>query len=171
MKAVVAYDPFFARTRAVAQAVGRGLDRSVDVFLLSVSEAHLPNWADVDLLVVGRSRPATLWGAERQAMKAGGAAAVGPGTHTGLREWLARLQRLPICAAAFDVRSKLPSVFGGRASRALCSDLTQHGMRVIVPPASFVVDEMGYLQPGEARRAEAWGANLGGALRTRRTAV
>jgi hypothetical protein len=171
MKAVVVYEPLFARTRAVAQAVTRGLDRSVDVLLLSVSEAHLPSWADVDLLVVGKSRTATLWGGERQVMKAGGDTPPEPGARTGLREWLARLEQVPMCAAAFDVRSKLSFVFSERASRALGNDLAQRGMTLIVPPATFVVDERGYLEPGEAKRAEAWGANLGGALRTRRTAV
>ena len=73
-------------------------------------------------------------------------------------------------AAAFDTRVKGRAVFARRASKALARELAQHGMSVIVPPASFLVEETGQLVVNETRRAEAWGANLGGVLRTRRAA-
>ena len=55
-----------------------------------------------------------------------------------------------------------------RASKGIARELAQHGMPVIVPSAGFLVEESGQPVPNEAKRAEAWGANLGGVLRTRR---
>jgi hypothetical protein len=88
----------------------------------------------------------------------------------GVRGWLGSMGQVAMLAAAFDTRIMSRAVFARRASKAMSRELVHHGMTVIVPPASFLVDEVGRLAPSEAKRAEAWGANLGAALYTRRVA-
>ncbi len=67
-------------------------------------------------------------------------------------------------AAAFDTRIKGPVALTGRASRSIAKALAQHGMTVIVPPESFLVEKKGQLLPGEIERAEAWGASMAATL-------
>ncbi len=71
--------------------------------------------------------------------------------------------------AAFDshVDKKVP----GSASRSATRRLRRRGYRAIVPPVSFYVSGMqGPLATGEIDRARVWGAKLGAALRSQRTA-
>jgi hypothetical protein len=158
MRAVVVYEPALATTRLVAQAVARGLNRSVSVLVLSSSKVETLLLGDADLLVVGT--PAQL---ARAAAPALAQQSDGP----GVRQWIATLGEMAKYAAAFDTRVNGRAVFARRASKALARELSQHGMSVIVPPASFLAKESGQLVLNETSRAEAWGANLGGVLRTR----
>jgi hypothetical protein len=61
-------------------------------------------------------------------------------------------------AAAFDTRLSSPVLLTGRASRGIGRQLGRHGLTVIVPPESFLVDKKSHLLPGEIDRARAWGA-------------
>ena len=176
MRAVVVYEPALATTRLVARAVALGLDRSVSVVVLPSTAVDTTLLGHADLLVVGA--PAQL----------ARATAPGPAQHyevgppqgpaanpsitngPGVREWIASLGETAKYAAAFDTRVRGRALFARRASKALARELAQHGMSVMVPPASFLVEETGQLVMNETRRAEAWGANLGGVLRTRRAA-
>ena len=180
MKAVVVYEPSFGSTPAVARAIALGIDRSVKATLLPASEADRSVLDDADLLVVGSH--SQCWGTARAGNRASAArhvtdapqaAAVGLAawSQPGMQEWLSSLGQVQISAAAFDTRTKGYGIFTVRIAKTICRDLRRHGMTLIVPPASFLVDETGHFVPGETLRAEAWGANLGGALRTRRAAV
>jgi hypothetical protein len=176
MKAVVVYEPALATTRLVAQAVARGLNRSVSVLVVPSIEAETLALGHADLLVVGA--PAQLARAEVPAraqqpeLGSPGIPAGSPSATAGptVRQWIASLGEMSKYAAAFDTRVRGRAVFARRASKALARELVQHGMSVIVPPASFLVEETGQLVMNEPRRAEAWGANLGGVLRTLRAA-
>ncbi len=176
MRAVVVYEPALATTRLVAQAVARGLNRSVSVLVLSSSKVETLLLGDADLLVVGTpaqlARAAAPAPAQPSELGPPGIPAGSPSVtnRPGVREWIASLGEVATYAAAFDTRVKGRAVFARRASKALARELAQHGMSVMVPPASFLVEESGRLVMNESRRAEAWGANLGGVLRTRRAA-
>jgi hypothetical protein len=176
MRAVLVYEPIFATTRLVAQAIGLGISRSVDVAVLPANKLNGLLLADADLLVVGG--PAQLARAAAHAPLQQYDPGlprdpeVGPGAlrWPGVREWLGLLGQVAVSGAAFDTRIRGRAVFARRASKAICRDLAQHGMSVIVPPANFLVEETGRVVPGELKRAEAWGANLGGVLRRSRAA-
>ena len=78
----------------------------------------------------------------------------------GVREWIGCLGQHTIFAAAFDTRVKAPAALTGSASKAISRGLASHGMSVVAPPESFLVDKNGRLLPGEVARAAAWGATL-----------
>jgi hypothetical protein len=173
MKAVVVYEASFPGTRAVAEAVAFGVGRSVNVSLLRSDETNGLRLDDVDLLVVGG--PAQLTRAIVPGPSVPGASSDAAGARgvlswPGIHQWLASVGQVPLSAAAFDTRIYGRTVFARRISKATARDLAQHGMSLVVPPSSFRLDETGQLALIEARRAEAWGANLGGVLRTRRAA-
>jgi hypothetical protein len=176
MKAVVVYEPIFVTTRLVAQAIALGIGRSVNVVVLPADQVNGLLVHDADLLVVGGSallaRATALGSARPDEVVSSRGPAVGPGAlnRPGVRDWLGSLGHIAMSAAAFDTRIRGRAVFARRASKAISRDLAHHGMSVIVPPASFLVEETGRLAPNEAKRAEAWGANLGGVLGARRAA-
>ncbi len=174
MKAVVVYEASFASTRAVAEAVSSGVGRSVNVSLVRSDETTGLRLDDVNLLVVGG--PAQLTRAIVPGPSVSGSSpdltggARGVLSWPGIHQWLDSLGQVPLSAAAFDTRIYGRTVFARRISKATARDLAQHGMSVVVPPSSFRLDETGQLDLAEARRAQAWGANLGGVLRTQRAA-
>ena len=172
MRALVVYESMFGNTRIIAEAIAVGLSTEgmdVEASEVSVTSAQLD--ADVDLLVVGApthtftlSRTDTRAAAAEQAPRP----IVSPGI--GLREWLDDLApNGSVAVAAFDshVDKKVP----GSASRSATRRLRRRGYRAIVPPESFYVSGMqGPLVTGEIDRARLWGAKLGAALRSQRTA-
>jgi hypothetical protein len=176
MRAVVVYEPAFATTPLVVQAVAVGLDRSVEVVVLPSNKVGASILDGADLLVVGglaHASRATGRGSAQQhevGSRRGLLAKPSAVGCPGLREWIASLGEIGKSAAAFDTRVRGHAVFARRASKAIARELAQHGMSLIVPPASFLVEENGQAALNETKRAEAWGANLGGALRTRRAA-
>lgn len=176
MRAVVVYEPALATTRLVARAVAFGLDRSVSVVVLPSTAVDTTLLGHADLLVVGTpaqlARATAPAPAQSSELGSPGIPARTPSATNGpgAREWIASLGEIAKYAAAFDTRVEGRAVFARRVSKALARELSQHGMSVIVPPASFLVEESGQLVMNETRRAEASGANLGGVLRTRRAA-
>lgn len=164
--ALVVYESMFGSTRAVAQAVQRGLARDLDVELLEVADAPDALDPSVALLVVaapthafGLSRPSTRQSAATQTQEP----LVSRGR--GVREWLGALAPPgpghPTCAAAaVDTRLGKHWV-PGSAARGVEHRLRHLGFRVVAGAESFWVRRTpGELRPGELERAEQWAARL-----------
>ena len=164
MRALLVYESSFGNTARVAGAVWEGMFSEVqDVSLLEVGAAptRLPD--DIDLLVVGAptqvfgmSRPVTRADAQVQA----GTADRGP--TTGVREWLATLEKpgRTVRAATFDTRVRTPHVPGSAAVGA-SRVLRRAGFDVSTGPETFwVLGVKGPLRDGELERARSWGAEL-----------
>ncbi|MEU7788941.1 flavodoxin domain-containing protein [Amycolatopsis sp. NPDC049159] len=164
MRILVVFESMFGATEEVAEAIGKGLAGSAPVEVVNVDKAPR-DLTGVDLLVVGgpthvhgMSRAATRKSAEDQAHDP-------TRSHTGVREWLDSVGTVPagLPAATFDTRIDKARVLTGAASLGEAKRLRRRGCRLVVPAESFFVGtapEDG-LKPGEAERAEAWGAALG----------
>jgi Flavodoxin len=173
MKAAVLYESMFGNTRTIAESIAKGLAEFGEVQTLCVAEDHTSLPENVDLLVVGgpthawsMSRPSTRRSAPGYAKKpnSGLTLEAGADMAMGVREWLAAPGVLPSHAAAFDTRVKGPSVFTGRASRAIAKALAAHGARLVLPPQSFLVSRKGHLLSDEKERAQVWGRRLAEAM-------
>ncbi|WP_086847568.1 flavodoxin family protein [Amycolatopsis kentuckyensis] len=168
MRILVVFESMFGATEEVAEAIGKGLAGSGPVEVRNVDEAPR-DLAGAGLLVVGG--PTHVHGMSRGATRKSAAEQVDYPTRsrTGVREWLDSLDAVPegLAVAAFDTRIEKPRVFTGAASLRMAKRLRRRGCRLVVPAESFFVGtepiDVG-LEPGEAERAEAWGAALGAAL-------
>jgi hypothetical protein len=162
--ALVVFESMFGNTKTIAEAVAEGLSSQIPTDLLEVGAASDVLAGDVDLLVVGgpthafgMSRPRTREDATRQA---GGHVV---SERTGLREWLASLERRTgkVAAAAFDTRIDKPRV-PGSAARGAEKRLRKLSFRIAAPSESFYVTGVaGPLVDGETERAYRWGQRLG----------
>jgi menaquinone-dependent protoporphyrinogen IX oxidase len=169
---MIVYESMFGSTRVIAESIAEGLGQSADVAITRAADVDDVALRGADLLVVGgptqawsMSRSGTRKGAPSYVDKPGSGLHLEPGADklSGVREWLNSLPSLQIPAAAFDTRVKGPSVFTGRASKAIARVLTRHGAPLVAPPTSFLVDRKSHLLPGEAERARAWGSQLANA--------
>lgn len=168
MRTVVVYESVFGNTRRVAEAIGRALSSVSEVVVVPVDAADEVAAASADLLVVGgpthlrgMSTRRTRYIALGVARGAGRGVVVDPVTGgTGLREWLARLDRSGGWGAAFDTRFGKPVVLTGRASPRVHHRLLHLGRSMLDGPESFLLGNDGRLQPGEEDRAYAWGKRL-----------
>jgi hypothetical protein len=160
MHALVVFESMWGNTRAVAEAVGRGIQH--DAAVVNVGHAPKRLAADVDLLVVGgpthafsMSRPGT----RHDAVQRG--ATEGDGTH-GIREWLEAMPSSEgIDVATFDTRVVKMKKLPGSAAKAAGKDVRRHHLGDLVATESFFVeDASGPLVEGELARAESWGAEL-----------
>jgi hypothetical protein len=123
---------------------------------------------DADLVIVGgpthahgMSRPQTRQAAVTKPAQYGGGAAPEPAADgIGLREWFDGLPQMSGPAAAFDTRADVPVVLAGRASKGIAQRLQRGGFRLVDRSQGFLVAKGGGLKPGEADRAEQWGATL-----------
>jgi len=172
MRAVIIYESMFGNTRAIADAIGKGIGQGLEpvdnVVVVPVGEAGRERLGDADLLVVGgpthfhgMSRTRTRKWAASTAQKPKNDLvldrdAQGPGT----RGWLRSLGHGHTKVAAFDTRFKGPAVLRGRASRAISRKLRRHGFEVVAKPESFFVTMENHLEPGEEARAQEWGKRL-----------
>ncbi|HEU0024173.1 MAG TPA: flavodoxin domain-containing protein [Thermoleophilaceae bacterium] len=163
--ALVVYESIYGNTRAVAEAIAKGLG---DAPVSPVHEAE-GSLADADLVVCGG--PTHMHGlttamSRRMAVKAAeedAHAAVEPGAteERGLRQCLRELHgREGARAAAFDTRIDRPAAVTGSAARGIARRLGRHGYEVIGTESFFVEDAEGPLEDGELERARAWGAEL-----------
>jgi flavodoxin len=57
MRAVIIYESMFGNTHAIADAVGKGLERMLEVVVVSLAEAGRERLGDAELLVVGGAPP------------------------------------------------------------------------------------------------------------------
>jgi hypothetical protein len=168
MKALVMYESMFGNSERVARAVAEGLAEHVEVVVRDVTSSpggEVP--VGTDLLVVGgpthafsMSRPGTREDAIRQG--------AGQGLATrGLREWLDGLDPdlHGLAAATFDTRVTRVRRLPGSAARSAARVLRRRGVRMLVLPESFFVDDVaGPLSPDEITRARAWGERLAAQL-------
>jgi hypothetical protein len=169
MRAIVVYESMFGATRTIAESIAQGLGTAATVRVIRAADADLAALDGADLLVVGgpthawsMPRPRTRKGAPGYVRKPGSGLVLEPGAdmRPGVREWLDALPAVPMAAAAFDTRFKAPSLFTGRASKAIARSLTRHGAVLSLPPVSFLVDKKSHLLAAETERARAWGARL-----------
>lgn len=172
MRAMVVYESMFGSTRQVAEAVAAGLGEAAEVQVTRADSVPAGALEDVDLVVVGgpthaRSmpRPGTRRGAPDYLRRPGNDLTLEPGADTapGVREWIAALPGVQFTAAAFDTRVDMSPILTGRASRAIARALARKGARMLLDPASFLVDRRSRLLAGELERARAWGVELASA--------
>ncbi len=70
MKALVVYESMFGNTRTVAEAIGHGLSRSLEVTVIRASEADSSVLNGKSFVVVGG--PTHAWGMPRPSTRRGG---------------------------------------------------------------------------------------------------
>lgn len=156
----VVYESMWGNTRAVAEAVGRGIGSDVLVIDVDQTPAVMP--AEVELLVVGGPTHAFSMSREstRQDAVQKGA---GPDHSTrGIREWLERQPRSEALAVAtFDTRVAKVRRLPGSAAKAAAKSVRSHHLGRLLDSESFYVDDMqGPLLDHELERATEWGARL-----------
>lgn len=172
MRSVVVYESMYGNTRAVADAIGRGLGQAGEVVVVPVGRAGGEVIDGADLVVVGgpthahgMTRVSTRKAAVQGAGKPGSTLPVDPDAEgPGLREWFSALGTFHAHAAAFDTRIAGPAAFTGRASKGISRSLRHHGFGEVVEPESFLVDKESHLKAGEEARAQEWGRRLSQAL-------
>jgi hypothetical protein len=167
MSALLVYESMFGNTKAVAEAVLRGLAASgIEADFVEVSEAPRVLGDDVSVLIAagpthafGLSRDRTRADAAKQAI--GGLVSSG----LGLREWIAGVKGTARPRfATFDTKVRRPRL-PGSAARAAAKQLRRRGWSQVLPSATFYVSgTQGPLLPGEIERAERWGRELASAM-------
>lgn len=170
MRGAVVYESMFGSTRIIAEAIAKGLHISMDMSLVNASDAREADVGGLDLVVVGAPthahglpRPMTRNSAPSYIDKQENELVLEARANSaiGVREWLDSLGKLHIQSAAFDTRVKGSPLVTGRASRGIAKSLAAHGLMLVTPAESFLVDARSKLLPGEVARATAWGEWLG----------
>jgi len=171
VRALVIYESMFGNTEAIARAVAEGIAYHLEVEALEVASAPGTIPSDVVLLAVGgpthahgMTTPTTRADSRRRAdrLVSGG---------EGVREWVGKVEASgPIAAAAFDTRIKGPALLWGSAARGLARELVRAGLRLALPPRSFLVEGptgplTDRLVEGELDRARVWGRELAASIR------
>ena len=158
MKAVIVVESWFGNTKAVAEAVARGL--GAEVHDVRAMGTHIGD--DVELLVIGG--PTHAFGMSRPGTRADAARQGGQGSAEapGIREWVERMEAprgLPV--ATFDTRVTKVRHLPGSAARGAAKVLRGRGFNPVSKPESFYVNDLkGPLEEHELERAEAWGTAL-----------
>lgn len=169
MRAMVIYESMFGNTRAIAEAIGAGLQPIYHVDVRAAGHLSPEDLQGLDLIVAGgpthawgMSRPSTREGALRQVAEPGSGLRLEPSAEgPGLRELFDGVNDLGADAAAFDTRIDMPAMVTGRASKKIASVLRRRGCTLVAPPESFLVSKKPTaLLEGEEARARAWGATL-----------
>ncbi len=171
MRALIVYESIFGSTRQIAEAIGEGLKAEADVQVTGVADQQTAQLVldDFDLVLVGgptqgwsMSWPSTRRAAPMRVQRPGSGLMLEPGASTegGVREWLASIGSLHTKGAAFDTRINGPVLLTGRASKGIARQLSRHGLLVVAPPESFLVDKGSHLLPGELERARIGGHAL-----------
>lgn len=160
MNALVIYESMWGNTRAVAEAVGRGLGPDVPVVDVGRAPTSLP--AEVDLLVIGGPTHAFSMSRETTREDAVQKGAEPGHEGTGIREWLeAQAPSDHVEVATFDTRVAKVRRLPGSAAKAAAKSVRKHHLGRLVDSESFYVDDMeGPLLDHELERATAWGAEL-----------
>jgi Flavodoxin domain len=172
MKALVVFESMYGNTRAVAEAVAKGIevDGTAEVTVVPVTAASGELIRQADLVVAGgpthahgMSRAVTRRAAQEAAGKPDSTLRLDPAADIdgpGLRDWLAHLDGGAAVSAAFDTRLDAPPIFTGRAAPKIARQLQRRGFAPIADPESFLVTKETVLCPGETARAQEWGSRL-----------
>lgn len=170
MRALVVYESMYGNTHVVADRIAAGIREGAEAKVISVHGVDPVDVARADLIVVGG--PTHVHGMSSATSRKSAAADPGKLAESeltlepdsqgpGLRDWFETLGPLTNRkAAAFDTRIDMAAMLTGRASKAIARRMRSHGMDLIAPPESFLVDRASHLVPGEAERAEDWGRSL-----------
>ena len=166
MRAVVVYESMYGNTRVVAEAIARGLARSMDVDVTRVADAS--ELTGIDLLVLGApthiwgmSRPKTRLGAVEAADEPGSRLSVEPdAAGPGMREWLDSLPSPAARIAIFDTRMHAPLGLSGSAAKSISRRARNRGYALADQPQGFFVSKENELLDGELDRARTWGEKL-----------
>ena len=168
MKVLVVYESMFGNTEQIARAVARGLEKSAEVEVVEVSGAPRDPDAEVDLIVAGGPTHAFSMSRESTRADAINRGATEGEQEFGLREWIDALPagRHVDKIATFDTRVRTMRHLPGSAAKGAAKAARRQGYESASPAESFYVDDVdGPLVAGELERAEAWGQQLGAALR------
>lgn len=169
MDAIVVYESVYGNTRAVAEAIARGLGGAPVLPVHEAAERREP----ADLLVLGG--PTHLRGLATTRSRMVGAEAsdrdhevhVEPDAlaQPGLRSWLGELSpAVARHAAVFDTRLDKSPWMTGSAARRATQRLRRRGIEVVATQSFLVEGTEGPLEPGELDRAREWGAELARSL-------
>ncbi|MGB6004566.1 MAG: flavodoxin/nitric oxide synthase [Ornithinimicrobium sp.] len=159
MTVLVVVESMWGNTRAVAEAVQRGMGEGE---VVGVGEAPSIVADEVDLLVLGGPTHAfSMSRAESRSDAVRQGAAPGH-EERGIREWLASMQPSErINVATFDTRVTTVRRLPGSAAKAAGKQVRRHHLGRLVGTQSFYVDDTtGPVHEGELSRAEEWGASL-----------
>ena len=158
--ALLVVESWFGNTRAVADAIARGLSHhGARVQLVDVEDAPAEVPAGVGLVVLGaptHNRGLSTVATRQKAVEAGAEHSA-----TGAREWVDTVQlRDGVKVAVFDtVTSK--SWLNGSAAKAAARILARRGLAAGIETKSFTVGGLkGPLGPGQADTAQNWGRHL-----------
>jgi hypothetical protein len=179
MRALVMYESEFGATRAVAEAISRGLRASgmpdgLDVEVLDTRGADLPaGWPEeVALVVLGapthaRSLPSPT---SRQAAldwphKLGSTLRLEPRADAaGMRELLKATDLAGVRVAPFVTRMNMSRLVGGSAAAALSRLVRGAGGVIVAGPQEFLVTKTGDLVEHELDHAYEWGRVLAASI-------
>lgn len=166
MRALVIYESMFGNTHRVAEAVAVGIGEHMEVELVPVDDATNQIPSDVALVVVGG--PTHAFGMSRPATRRSATEQAGTTTtpeSTGIREWLARLERDTTAVATFDTRIRTRGL-PGSAARGAQRRLRRLGYQPAIAATSFWVSATpGPLRDGEEVRARRWASDLAAGFR------
>jgi len=178
MKALVVYESEFGATRALAEAVARGLQaagqtRTVDAEVVD-SRAGLPGgWRDdLWLLVIGAPTharslptPTTRQSALDWPHKPGSILRLEQAADaSGVREWLAGVDLTGVRTAVFATRMEMSRMLSGSAGPALARRATKAGATLVDGPQDFLVQRDGRLVDHELDHAFEWGRVLAASM-------
>lgn len=164
MRTLIVHESLFGNTKAVADAITRGLSRGKEfdeVDLMRSDEAPGVIPEDVSLLIVGGPTHAFSMTRESTRKDAETKGAV-ERVQRGIREWIeAVVPRPELPVITFDTRVKV-KLLPGSAAKSAVKALRARGFRRAEQGETFWVEDTdGPLKDGELQRAEEWGQGLG----------
>lgn len=160
MNALVVYESLWGNTKAVAEAIARGIGGGA--VAVSTSEASHERVAQADLLVVG----APLLGFNLPSQEMRRSIESNPAhashrpdlSHPTVRDWLETVPPRAAWYATFETRIWWSP---GSSAKRIAKALESAGYRQVAPPQRFIVKgSYGPLRTGELERAQAWGEEL-----------
>ena len=178
MRAVVVDESMFATTCRVAEPVEVGLGSREHVEVIGAADAGPRTLEAADWLVVGgptharsMSRPTTGPGAPDDGRRSHGGLTLEPGADAGpgVRVPMASLGQSHDPAAGLDTGIKVLADLSGRASGSVRVGLARHGLNLVVPAESFLVDRTSHWLDADSDRARAWWAHLARTVQRQRS--
>jgi hypothetical protein len=158
MKTLIVVESQFGNTRAVAEAIARGVAVSSIVEVVDVAAA--PGILDdVDLLVIGG--PTHAFSMSRPQTRAASHEEGGAGTTRGVREWIASTPApIPVSRVAVFGTKQGHHRWSGSAATSAAAAIRRRATAVAAVEDFFVTAKQGPLEEGETERAAAWGRAL-----------